>query len=68
MRSDVMVERLESPEIPAFEVTVQITQCQNRFEILAKPGVELDSWALQAILAKWIDARKLQGHNLSNSI
>jgi hypothetical protein len=70
-------ELLASPiphELPAAEVRVQITQCQNRFEILVKPGQEItswDSWVMQGRLAQWlqsrIDAQKSGGHNPPNS-
>jgi hypothetical protein len=71
MRSDLLVERLQIPEIPAFEVTVKVTQCQNRFEITAVPGKEIDPWWAQAVLANWlqsrIDSEKTGGHNPSSS-
>lgn len=69
MRSDLMVERLEH-ELPAYGVTVRVTQCENRFEVIAKPGAEIDAWKLQALLANWIqsrmDSHKSGGHNSAN--
>lgn len=69
------LELLTSPiphELPAVEVTVQVTTCQNRFEIIAKPGAEIDAWKLQALLANWIqsrmDSKNPGGHNPENSI
>lgn len=66
MRSDVQVERI-THELPAYEFTVRVTQCENRFEILAKPGAEIDAWRIQALLANWIqsrmDSQKSGGHN-----
>lgn len=71
MRSDVIVERLPSPEIPSFEVVVKVTQCENRFEIVAKPGAALDYLELRRLLTNWvvarIDAQKTGGHNPSSS-
>lgn len=71
MQSDLIVERLQIPEIPAFEVTVKVTQCENRFEIVAKPGAEIDSWQVQALLSRWLDSRidahKCGGHNRPTS-
>jgi ATP-dependent protease HslVU (ClpYQ) ATPase subunit len=71
MRLEVMVEPLDSKELPAYEVTVKVTQCQNRFEIIAKPGAEIDSWQVQALLANWlrsrVDSEKTGGHNPSSS-
>lgn len=71
MKTELLVERLQIPEIPAFEVTVKVTRCQNRFEIIAKPGAEIDSWQVQALLANWlqsrIDSEKTGGHNPSSS-
>lgn len=67
-------ELLLSPiphELPAAEVTVQVTTCENRFEVVAKPGAEIDAWKLQALLANWIqfrmDSHKSGGHNPANS-
>jgi len=71
MKTDILVERLRSPEIPSFEVTVKVTQCENRFEIVAKPGASIDSWQVQALLSRWldsrIDAQKTGGHNRPSS-
>ena len=71
MRSDVQVERIPH-ELPAYEFTVKVTQCENRFEILAKPGAEIDAWRIQALLANWIqsrmDSKNPGGHNPQNSI
>jgi hypothetical protein len=71
MQSDLIVERLPSPEIPSFEVTVKVTQCENRFEIVAKPGAVVDYSKLKALLTNWvvarIDAQKARGHNPRNS-
>ena len=71
MRSEIWAEPIPH-EIPAFEVTVKVSQCENRFEIIAKPGAVIDSWWAQAVLAKWIqsriDAQNIGGHNLQNSI
>lgn len=71
MRHDVQLERIPH-ELPAFEVAVTITQCANRFEILAKPGAKIDSWQVQAALDRWIHARMDSanggGHNRPNSI
>jgi len=71
MKTEVMVERLQSPEIPAFEVTVKVTQCENRFEIMTKPGAQIDSWQAHALLSRWLDSRidahKSGGHNPPNS-
>ena len=71
MRSELIVERLDNSEIPSWDVTAKITSCENRFEILAKPGAEIDAWKVQAILANWIqsriDAQKSGGHNPPNS-
>ena len=59
-------------ELPAYETTVRVSQCENRFEIIAKPGAQLDSWRLQALLANWIqsrmDSENPGGHNPPNSI
>lgn len=71
MRSEIWTEPMLH-EIPAYEVTVRVTHCENRFEIVAKPGAEIDSWWAQAVLAKWIqsriDAQKTDGHNRQNSL
>lgn len=71
MRSDLIVERLESKELPTYGVAARITQCENRFEIVAKPGVPLDYSELRRLLTNWvvtrIDAQKTGGHNPKNS-
>ncbi len=71
MKTDIFATQIPHPELPAVEVTVKVTQCQNRFEILAKPGAEIDSWQVQALLANWlqsrIDSEKTGGHNPSSS-
>lgn len=71
MRSDLIVERLPSREIPSFEVTVKVTQCENRFEIVAKPGVPVDYSQLKYLLTNWVvarmDAQKSRGHNRPTS-
>jgi hypothetical protein len=67
----ILVEPLDSKELPAYEVTVKVTQCENRFEIVAKPGVMLDYAQLKSLLTNWvvarIDAQKARGHNRSSS-
>jgi hypothetical protein len=72
MKTDIFATQIPHPELPAVEVTVKVTQCENRFEILAKPGAEIDSWQVQALLTRWldsrIDAQKTGGHNRPNSI
>ena len=71
MRSDVQVGRI-AHELPAYEFNAKVTQCENRFEVIAKPGVEIDPWWLQGLLANWIksrmDSHKSGGHNPPNSI
>ena len=74
MKTDIVVERLDAKELPTYEVTFQITQCENRFEILMKPGQQVsswDTWLLQGHLAKWLqsrmDSQKSGGHNPPNS-
>ena len=71
MKTDIFATQIPHPELPAVEVTVKVTQCENRFEILAKPGAEIDSWQVQALLANWlqsrIDSEKTGGHNPSSS-
>jgi len=66
MKSDLFLRSIPH-ELPAMEVQVKITQCLNRFEVLVKPGAEIDVWAVQAILARWaqnrIDDQNPQGHN-----
>lgn len=70
MQSEVQVERI-AHELPAYEFKVRVTTCENRFEILAEPGVQIDSWWLQATLDRWIksriDAQKSGGHNPATS-
>ena len=72
MRYEVMVENLSNQDLPAYEVTIQVTTCQNRFEVVAKPSAQLDSWKLQSLLANWIqsrmDSRVDGGHNPPNYI
>jgi hypothetical protein len=67
----ILVEPLDSKELSAYGVTVKVTQCQNRFEITAVPGKEIDPWWAQAVLANWlqsrIDSEKTGGHNPSSS-
>jgi hypothetical protein len=67
----ILVEPLDSKELPAYGVTVKVTQCQNRFEITAVPGKEIDPWWAQAVLANWLQSRivseKTGGHNPSSS-
>ena len=71
MRSEVQVERI-AHELPAYEFKVKVTQCENRFEVIAKPGQEIDGWWVQALLANWIqsrmDSKNPGGHNPENSI
>jgi hypothetical protein len=61
-------------ELPAAEVQVQVTTCENRLEILISPGYKTtswDAWILQGKLATWlqsrIDSKKEGGHNPPNS-
>lgn len=71
MKTHIFVDHVESRELPTFGVTVKVTQCQNRFEITAVPGKEIDPWWTQAVLANWlqsrIDSEKTGGHNRSSS-
>jgi hypothetical protein len=71
MKTDIFATQIPHPELPAMEVTVKVTQCQNRFEITAVPGKEIDPWWAQAVLANWlqsrIDSEKTGGHNPSSS-
>ena len=60
MRYEVMVENLKNQDLPAYEVTIQVTTCENRFEVILKPGQKLtswDTWVLQGKLSKWIQSR-----------
>lgn len=70
MRSELQVKWFPH-ELSAAEVTAQITTCENRFEVIVKPGVEIDSWWVQAALGRWIqsrmDSHKSGGHNPANS-
>ena len=71
MKTELLLSPIRH-ELPAAEVTVQVTTCENRFEVIAKPGAEIDAWKLQALLANWIqsriDAQKPCGHNPANYI
>jgi hypothetical protein len=71
MKTDIFATQIPHPELPAAEVTVKVTQCENRFEIVAIPGKEIDPWWAQAVLANWlqsrIDSEKTGGHNPSSS-
>ena len=74
MQSELIVQSLGNTEIPSYEATAQITTCENRFEIILKPGQKLtswDNWLLQGKLAMWlesrIDSKKDGGHNPPNS-
>lgn len=71
MKTDIFVTPIPHPELPAAEVTVKVTQCENRFEIMTKPGAQIDSWQAHALLSRWLDSRidahKSGGHNPPNS-
>ena len=70
MKTELLLSPIRH-ELPAAEVTVQVTTCENRFEVIAKPGQEIDGWWVQALLANWIqsrmDSHKSGGHNPANS-
>ena len=71
MKTDLIVEPLKSKELPTYGVAAKITQCENRFEIVAKPGAQLDYSELRRLLTNWVvtrmDAQKSRGHNRPSS-
>ena len=70
MKSELLTEPIPH-ELPAYQTIAKVACCQNRFEITAVPGKEIDPWWAQAVLANWlqsrIDSEKTGGHNPSSS-
>jgi ribose 5-phosphate isomerase RpiB len=70
MRLELLTQHIPH-ELPAYQTIAKVTQCKNRFEIVAIPGKEIDPWWAQAVLANWlqsrIDSEKTGGHNPSSS-
>jgi hypothetical protein len=70
MQSEFLTESIPH-ELPAYQAVARVTSCENRFEIVAVPGKEIDIWWAQAALAHWlrsrVDSEKTGGHNPSSS-